>query len=99
MSGESTEPPAMDELDRLIFAGREGLTIEFKSGMSWTEASTKAKVVKAALAMAVGGVIDSRSRWSMRRSCEPVYRRSLALCRRAHFRASSAKRRTATRSS
>ena len=60
MSGESTEPPAMDELDRLIFAGREGLTIEFKSGMSWTEASTKAKVVKAALAMANnrdGGVI------------------------------------------
>ena len=52
--------PPLDELERLILGGREGLSIEFKAGMGWSQPATKGKVVKASLAMANnrdGGVL------------------------------------------
>lgn len=48
------------ELERIIREGRETLGVEFKRSMNWQDDATKAKVVKAALAMANkrdGGVI------------------------------------------
>lgn len=48
------------ELERIIREGRETLGVEFKRSMNWQDDATKAKVVKAALAMANkrdGGII------------------------------------------
>ena len=48
------------ELERIIRDGRETLGVEFKRSMNWQDDATKAKVVKAALAMANkrdGGII------------------------------------------
>src|SRR5690348_3935495 len=42
----------MDELERIVRDGCETLSVEFKGPISWNDASTKAKVVKAAIAMA-----------------------------------------------
>ena len=39
------------ELERIIREGRETLGVEFKRSMNWDDDATKAKVVKAALAM------------------------------------------------
>jgi len=39
------------ELEQIIRSGREGLGVEFKQSMNWTDDATKAKVVKAALAI------------------------------------------------
>jgi hypothetical protein len=42
----------MDEFEKVVREGRETLAIEFKAPMSWADDDTKAKVIKAALAMA-----------------------------------------------
>lgn len=50
----------MDELGRLIETGFETLGVEFKGPVRWTDAATRGKVLKAALAMANkrdGGVL------------------------------------------
>jgi predicted HTH transcriptional regulator len=49
-----------DELEQLLRAGREGLGVEFKVSMSWSESTTQGKVIRAALALANkrdGGII------------------------------------------
>ena len=52
------------ELERIIREGRETLGVEFKRSMNWQDDATKAKVVKAALAMANkrdGGIVALES--------------------------------------
>jgi predicted HTH transcriptional regulator len=49
-----------DELETILRSGREGRSTEFKQSMSWDDDATRAKVVRAALALANlrdGGVI------------------------------------------
>lgn len=40
-----------DVLERILRTGQEGLAAEFKKGLSWTDPSTKGKVIRTALAM------------------------------------------------